>query len=57
MYVNIFSYDYCLKMMYLQMIIGDGIVWWRACVIWPGNLAIRSLCILMLLATLGGLII
>ena len=35
------------------MIIGDGIVWWRTCAIWPGNIWVRILCALMLLATLG----
>ena len=35
------------------MAIGDGIVWWRACVIWPGNVLVRIMCAVLLIATSG----
>ena len=36
-----------------QVVVGDAIIWWRAWVLWPRSYAVRLLCILMLLLTLG----
>ena len=36
-----------------QITIGDAIVWWRACAVWPANVPIRVACVLLLLATCG----
>ncbi|PIL25603.1 hypothetical protein GSI_11351 [Ganoderma sinense ZZ0214-1] len=35
----------------INILLGDAIVWWRACVLWRGNWPIRVLCVLLLLAT------
>ena len=36
-----------------QVVLGDAIVCWRACVIWQKNRAVQAVCGLFLLATLG----
>ncbi|KAI0660183.1 hypothetical protein C8Q70DRAFT_80337 [Cubamyces menziesii] len=35
----------------INVLIGDGIVWWRVLVLWKGNRVVTSLCIVLLLAS------
>ena len=37
----------------VQMIIGDAVVWWRACKIWQANIPVRLSCALLFMATSG----
>ena len=39
----------------IQIFVGDAIVWWRACAVWPGNNYIRAGCAAILTATIGEL--
>ena len=36
-----------------QIFVGDAIVWWRTCAVWPGNPYVRAGCATILTATLG----
>ena len=37
----------------LQILLGDAIVCWRTCVLWPKNRIVNGICVAFLLATLG----
>ena len=36
-----------------QIVISDSIVWWRAFALWPRNILVRSIGVVMITATLG----
>lgn len=39
--------------LYSQILLGDAIVCWRACVLWQGNRIVMGVCIVLLFTTFG----
>lgn len=38
---------------FIQVVVGDALVLWRVCVLWPGSRVVRTTAIMLVLATLG----
>ena len=45
---TLINFNFCV----LQMVLGDAIVWWRMCLLWPRNRVVRGVGAVFLLASL-----